>query len=57
LLQQLFGDRAPYPTDASRRAGDQNWICHFCFLLNASRPFHGQFNRNVDVAMCSLRID
>src|ERR1700690_496674 len=28
LLQQLFSDRAPYPTDASRRAGDQNWICH-----------------------------
>jgi hypothetical protein len=37
LLQQLFGDRAPYPTDASRRAGDQNWICHVCFLLNAGR--------------------
>src|ERR1700730_10691025 len=28
LLQQLFGDRPPYPTDASRRSCDQNWICH-----------------------------
>jgi hypothetical protein len=28
LLQQQFGDRAPYRTDAARRAGDQNGICH-----------------------------
>jgi hypothetical protein len=26
LLQQQFGDRAPYPADAARRAGDQNGI-------------------------------
>jgi len=28
LLQQQFGDRAPYRTDAARRAGDQNGIFH-----------------------------
>jgi hypothetical protein len=31
LLQQQFGDRAPYSTDAARRAGDQNGICHVLF--------------------------
>jgi hypothetical protein len=25
-LQQLFGDRAPYSTNPTRRSGDQNWI-------------------------------
>jgi hypothetical protein len=29
VLQQQFGDRAPYRADAARRAGDQNGICHF----------------------------
>ena len=28
LLQQQFGDRAPYRADAARRAGDQNGMCH-----------------------------
>jgi hypothetical protein len=28
LLQQQFGERAPDPADAARRAGDQNGICH-----------------------------
>jgi hypothetical protein len=28
LLQQQFGDRAPYRADAACRAGDQNGICH-----------------------------
>jgi hypothetical protein len=28
LLQQQFGDRAPYRADAARRTGDQNGICH-----------------------------
>jgi hypothetical protein len=28
LLQQQFGDRAPYHAGAARRAGDQNGICH-----------------------------
>jgi hypothetical protein len=28
LLQQQFGDRAPDPADAARRAGDQNGIRH-----------------------------
>jgi hypothetical protein len=28
LLQQQFGDGAPYRTDAACRAGDQNGICH-----------------------------
>jgi hypothetical protein len=44
LLQQLFGDRAPYPTDASRRAGDQNWICHVWFPPKRVSPLHGQVN-------------
>ena len=29
LLQQLFGDLRPNPTDASRRACEQNWIAMF----------------------------
>jgi hypothetical protein len=28
MLQEQFGDRAPYRADAARRAGDQNGICH-----------------------------
>jgi hypothetical protein len=28
LLQQQFGDHAPYSADAARRAGDQNGLCH-----------------------------
>ncbi len=38
LLQQQFGDRAPYRANAARRAGDQNGICHvfssYAFTLN-----------------------
>src|SRR5258708_39997712 len=38
LLQQQFGDRAPYRADAARRAGDQNGIYHvfssYAFTLN-----------------------
>ena len=37
LLQQQFGERAPYPANAARRAGDQNGIRHVlspCVHLN-----------------------
>jgi len=35
LLQQQFGDRAPYRADAARRAGDQNGVCHVFSLLQS----------------------
>jgi hypothetical protein len=41
LLQQQFGDRAPYRADAAGRACDQNGICHvffsYAFTLNRSQ--------------------
>jgi hypothetical protein len=39
LLQQQFGDRAPYRADAARRAGNQNWTSHVfsSCVLNVAR--------------------